>query len=76
MFNDYDENGYRTNKNGNRSSRIEDAAIVSNLRFRWPQELAEFNDVALINAYDDFVYSDMWGDNDERFLDWIKDYGD
>lgn len=74
IFNSYDENGYRETINGSRSSRTEDEAIVCNLRFRWPQELASFSDVALVNAYDDFAFSEEFGDNDERFLAWLKEY--
>lgn len=72
IFNDYDENGFRTNIAGCRSSVTEDNAIVSNLRFRWPKELEHLSDVALVNEYDKFAISDWFGNNDERFLDWIK----
>lgn len=72
-FNDYDERGYRTTRRGNRSSRIEDEAILYNLRTRWPKELEHLSDQMLIDTYDDFARSDMFGDNDARFLEWMED---
>ena len=74
IFNDYDEKGFRTNICGCRSSRTEDDAIAYNLRFRWKKELEEVSDQKLVNAYDEFAMSDMFGDNDERFLEWLAEY--
>lgn len=71
IFN-YDESGWRTNNNGNRTSRREDETIVKNLRFRWPNELSAFTDQTLVNEYDDFAYSEMFGDNDALFLEWME----
>lgn len=76
IFNDYDEQGYRRNICGNRSTKIEDEAIVRNLRFRWKDELADTNDQSLVNCYDEFAMSDMFGSNDERFLEFFNDYFD
>jgi hypothetical protein len=71
IFNDYDANGYRTNAAGCRSSRIEDEAIVYNLRSRWPKELEAMSDQALLNTYDQFALSEDFGDNDAKFLEWV-----
>lgn len=73
-FNDYDEGGLRVNRHGNRSSMIEDVAIISNLRFAHGEAIAHLSNAALVNAYDDFFWSDMFGDNDARFLEFIKDW--
>jgi hypothetical protein len=72
-FNSYDENGYRETITGCKSSKIEDEAIIYNLRFRWEKELAEYSDAQIVNLYDEFALSEMWGDNDERFLEFIKE---
>lgn len=72
IFNDYDDEGYRINKNGNRSSRIADDNLVSNLRFRWREELYHLPDAALVNLYDDFALSEYEGDNDSRFLEFVE----
>lgn len=71
IFNDYDEQGYRTSITGCRSSRIADDNLVYNLRFRWPVELDGFSDAELVNHYDEFALSDWFGNNDERFLEWL-----
>lgn len=71
MFNDYDAEGYRTTVTGCRSHKTEDLAIVSNLRSRWPTELRDYSDVYLVNTYDYFAQSDVFGDNDARFLTFL-----
>jgi len=71
IFNDYDSQGYRTTINGCRSSKTADESLVHNLRHRWPTELAEYSDQKLVNEYDEFALSDDFGNNDEKFLDWI-----
>lgn len=71
IFNNYDDNGVRTSITGCRSTRIEDEAIVSNLRFRWAKELENYTDAQLVNEYDEFALSELFGDNDERFLQWL-----
>lgn len=68
IFNDYDEGGNRVNICGCRSTRTEDNAIRNNLRQRWQQDLAEVSDVALVNAYDDFALSPLFGNNDEGYV--------
>ncbi len=71
IFNDYDDNGNRRTVAGTRSSRIADNALLDNLRFRWPQ-LSDLSDQRLVNEYDEFAVSDMFGDNDARFLEWLE----
>lgn len=78
MFNDYDEQGYRINKHGNRSSRVEDKAIAGNMRFKFPTELANVSDVTIINAFDDMYwdenYKDEYGATDEnRFVEYLRE---
>lgn len=75
-FNDYDENGYRVNKYGNRSSRTEDNAIAYNMRFKHPTELAKYSDVEIVNLYDDWFWDERFGNNDERFLEFLKEHED
>jgi hypothetical protein len=45
--------------------------IVRNLRFRWKKELEHLSDEELLKEYEDFGFSDMSGDNDARFLEWL-----
>lgn len=47
------------------------ARLVENLRFRWRDALASYSDKAIIACYDDFALSEDWGNNDEKFPDWI-----
>ena len=70
-FNDYDSAGYRVNHMGCKTSKIEDEAIIDNLRRRWPEQLVDISDATLVNEYDSFALSDQFGDNDERFLAWL-----
>lgn len=74
IFNDYNADGYRRNINGNRSHYAEDEAIVRNLRYRFPNLLSNRSDQFIVNAYDEFAASDMFGDNDERFPAFLSDY--
>lgn len=71
-FNSYDERGFRITETGSCVSRVADEALLYNLRFRWKEELKQFSDATLINEYDNFALSDMWGDNDARFLEWMS----
>lgn len=71
IFNDYDANGYRTNCVGCRSSRTEDEAICYNLRHTWGARVAHLSDTELVNEYDRFAMSDMFGNNDERWMEWL-----
>lgn len=72
IFNNYDENGVRTNIKGNRSTKMEDEAIRDNLRFRWPKILSYLSDAQLVNEYDAFALSELFGNNDENFLEWLN----
>lgn len=72
IFNSYDEKGYRLTITNCRSSKIQDEAIVYNLRFRWPNELSEISDAELVNIYDCFAASDDFGNNDEKFLEYMN----
>ena len=72
-FNDYDENGIRKNINGNLTSRTADENLLYNLRFKFP-ELDKFGDAQLINGYDDFALSEDFGNNDEKFVEWMEGY--
>lgn len=72
IFNDYDDQGYRRTVTGAKSSKIEDQAIVRNLRVRWPKELENISDQRLVNEYDEFAMSEMFGNNDENFLAWLE----
>jgi hypothetical protein len=74
IFNDYDESGYRITITGSKTSRIADNNLRDNLRFRWANEFADWSDQKLVNAYDEFAMSEMFGDNDERFLEFCKDF--
>jgi len=73
-FNDYDESGMRVNRHGNRSSITADIQIVSNLRFAHGDAIAHLNNASIVNAYDDFYWSDMYGDNDARFPEFVKNW--
>ena len=73
IFNSYDENGVRITVTGCTSTKTADDNLLYNLRFRWKDAVAHISDAALINAYDEFSLTDMFGDNDARFLDFIKE---
>lgn len=45
--------------------------ILPNLRQRWPK-LKEADDNALAELYEDFSQSYEFGNNDEKFPDWVK----
>ena len=69
----YDEDDLRRTITGNISTRVADENIVYNLRFRFKETIVEtLNDRELLNEYDSFAVSDWFGNNDERFLEWIK----
>lgn len=74
IFNNYNEDGFRVTINGHRSSRIADETIVYNLRFKWQVELAEVSDAELVNIYDEFAMTEGFGNNDEGFLPFLKEY--
>lgn len=74
IFNDYDETGHRLTAAGCRSSRAEDEAILSNLRTAYGAKVAGYSDQALVNAFDMFAVSAMFGNNDERFIEFLLEY--
>lgn len=52
--------------------RLTDANIVFNLRSRWPKNLKRFTDLELASEYSDFGQSEYFGNNDEKFLEWLN----
>lgn len=46
--------------------------IVYNLRFAFKDRVAHLLDHELVAIYDDFALSDMHGNNDERFLEFLE----
>lgn len=56
------------------ATRMANEALVKNLRFRWKDELSTFSDDKLVNMYDEFAMSEYVGDNDERFLEFVKEW--
>lgn len=75
-FNDYDDGGFRVNRHGSKSHKTEDIAIINNVRFMFKEKVEHLSDSALVNAYDDFFWSGMHGDNDARFLEFLADWED
>lgn len=51
-------------------------ALIDNLRYRWKKELENYGDRQLVGMYNDFFFSDWSGDNDERFLKFVEEYGE
>lgn len=51
--------------------RYGDDTVCANLRHKWPEQLKRFNDLELAAEYYDFSMSELAGNNDERFLEWI-----
>jgi len=74
IFNDYDETGHRVNCVGSRSHRTADEAILRNVRFAFPKETAGMSDQAVVNAYDEFAMSELFGNNDERFPEFLSSW--
>lgn len=56
------------------ATKLANDALVRNLRSRWSKELEKYTDIELIQVYDDFATSEDWGNNDEKFLEFIKDW--
>jgi hypothetical protein len=52
--------------------RAGDQNVIENLRQKFKDEIAHLTDDALINEYNEFSMSDMHGDNDKRFLEWLE----
>lgn len=74
IFNDYDANGYRMTITGARSSRTEDDNLLYNLRFRYGALIAFMSDTQVVNCYDEFASTDMFRDNDARFLEFLWEW--
>lgn len=72
IFNDYDEQGYRLTAAGTRSHKAADANLLVNLRFAFGERVMKYSDQKLVNEYDEFAMSDMYGDNNARFLEWLE----
>lgn len=53
--------------------RFRNEALLRNLRQRWKQELSHLTDNQVITIYDDFAVSEYHGNNDEHFLQFIRD---
>lgn len=49
------------------------ANIVYNLRYRWKDELIHLTDEELLQIYEDFYFSDLAGNNDQHFLQYLKE---
>lgn len=50
-----------------------DAALLRNLRSAHGSAVAVYSDDKLVEIYNDFFLSEYSGNNDERFLEFIKD---
>jgi hypothetical protein len=72
IFNSYDMNDQRMTITGCRSTKMQDDAILYNLRHTWGEQVAHLSDAELVNTYDEFAASDWFGNNDERFMEWVK----
>lgn len=53
--------------------KFRDEALVRNLRFAHGSAVAMYSDNKLVEIYNDFFLSEYVGDNDARFLEFIKD---
>jgi len=45
--------------------------VVYNVRHRWPDDTKQYSDLAIACMYDDFSFSDDFGNNDEKFPSWF-----
>lgn len=45
---------------------------VPNLRYRWKKELSKYSDNAVAACYEDFYFSEDYGNNDEKFPTWFE----
>lgn len=52
--------------------RFRDEQLLRNLRYTFPG-LGNITDSKLIEIYNDFAISEYYGNNDERFLEFIQD---
>lgn len=46
-------------------------AAVRNIRARWPEETKKFSNHAIACMWEDFYFSDDYGNNDEKLPDWF-----
>lgn len=46
--------------------------VLHNLRYRWVKELERYSDEQVASAYEEFSMSEDYGNNDEKFLEWIE----
>ena len=54
-----------------RVSRSAYQNLTYNLRYRWKEELAPYDDCTLYFLYNDFALSEDFGNNDEKFPNWF-----
>lgn len=45
---------------------------VPNLRYRWPEELRPYSDNQVAALYEQFSFSEDFGNNDEKFPEWFS----
>lgn len=46
--------------------------LVANLRYRWPHLCERYTNAELLSLYDDFAVSVDFGNNDEKFPEWLN----
>lgn len=62
------------------ATKLANTNLVYNLRERWKDELQQYTDHQLVTMYDDFCITvdiegkPYYGNNDERFLEFVKGY--
>lgn len=69
-FDNHYSDGFRINSVGCRTSRVEDLAILNNLRFAFSTELAEVSDSALLDNYDTWNLDGAFTGDDSDFIAW------
>jgi hypothetical protein len=52
-------------------TKTSDKNIVENIRFRWPELASSFTDLQLAHLYSEFSISEDFGNNDEKFHEWL-----
>lgn len=50
--------------------------IVANLRQQFPEETKDATDTEIYTAYEAFSQSDEFGNNNEKFPEWLAQYTD
>lgn len=66
----YDAQGFRF-AGGIRYHRDGDKQVLSNLRFKWPEDAAHLDDAKLISLWDAFSSSDDFEQGDGHFKEWL-----